>query len=101
MAAESHKCIVGLLHHVDYSDLVTLEELQEHIEDVITDNILLDSDPVLRGCKNLKRRVWTLAQYADWRTRTNLKKFNYCPMCGSFIDWREIRWRELRRGEDG
>lgn len=95
MATENHECTVGLLHYVDYSDLVTLEELREHIADCVTDNILLESDPVLRGCKNLKKKVWTMKQYADWRCNTNLQKFSYCPRCGKLI-----KWNEIRRAED-
>jgi hypothetical protein len=96
MANEHNECIVGLLHYVDYSDLVTLEKLKEHIADRAIDNILFETNPVLKGCQNLKKKVWTLQQYADWRSKTNLQKFSYCPRCGKFIDWREIR-----RAEDG
>ena len=97
MAHEKGECIIGLLHyHVDYSELVTLEELEEHITDGIMYNVMLDSDPVLKVRKEIRRKVWTLAEYADWRRSTNLQKFSYCPRCGKFIDWGEIR-----RAEDG
>ena len=93
---ENGECAVGLLHHVDYSDLVTLEELKKHIADGIEYNRMLDSDPVLKDCKDIRRKVWTLAEYADWRRSTNLQKFSYCPRCGKLINWGEIR-----RAEDG
>lgn len=96
MAHDNGECIIGLLHHVDYSELVTLEELEKHITDGIMHNIMLDSDPVLKDCKELRRKVWTLAEYADWRRNTNLQKFSYCPQCGKAIEWRKIR-----RVEDG
>ena len=96
MAHENGECIIGLLHHVDYGELVTLEELEEHITDGIMYNVMLDSDPVLKDCKEIRRKVWTLAEYADWRRNTNLQKFSYCPRCGNFIEWGKIR-----RAEDG
>ena len=89
-------CVIGLLHHYDYSELVTLEKLKEHIEDNIEFNKSIDADPVLRNAKELRAKVWTLKSYGDWRKRTNLTRFSYCPDCGNKIDWGKIR-----RAEDG
>jgi hypothetical protein len=96
MANEECECIIGLLHHNYDSSLVTLESLREHITDGIMYNNMLDSDLVLKDCKELRRKVWTLAEYADGRRSTNLQRFHNCPMCGKTIDWHKIR-----RLEDG
>ena len=84
-------CRIGLLHHYDYSELVTIDNLKEHIEDNIEFNKSLDADPILRNAKKLRANVWTLKSYGDWRKRTNLTRFNYCPDCGKAIDWKAIR----------
>lgn len=89
--AENDGCIIGLLHHIDYSELVTLDELKKHIDDSIEFNKSLDDDPILRDNKELRVKVWTLKSYGDWRKRTDLTRFSYCPKCGKFIDWGEIR----------
>lgn len=89
-------CVIGLLRHIDYSELVTLDKLKEHIADNIEYNKSLDDDPVLRNAKQLRAKVWTLKSYGDWRRNTNLTRFSYCPVCGNKIDWGEIR-----RAEDG
>ena len=89
--AENHECVIGLYQYCDYSKLVTLEELEEEITDSIMHNIMLDSDPLLKGCTYLRRKEWTLADYGDKRKRTNLTRFDYCPECGKAIDWKAIR----------
>ncbi len=91
MANEKGGCIIGLLHHYEYSELVTLDGLKDHIEDNIEFNKSLDADPVLRNAKHLRAKVWTLRSYGDWRKNTNLTRFGYCPECGEFIDWGVIR----------
>ena len=91
MANKRGGCIIGLLHHYEYSELVTIDDLKEHIEDNIEFNKSLDDDPVLRNAKHLRAKVWTLRNYGDWRKKTNLTRFRYCPECGEFVDWGVIR----------
>lgn len=91
MANEAHECVIGLFHHYEGSQLVTLAELEEEITDSIMHNIMLDSDPLLKGCTYLRRKEWTLADYGDRRKRTNLTRFEFCPECGIGIDWKKIR----------
>lgn len=86
-----HECVIGLLHHCDYSELVTLEELEDHIIDNVTYNIFLMADPVLKDCKELYRKEWSIKDYADKRRHTNLTRFDYCPECGKRIEWKRIR----------
>jgi hypothetical protein len=86
-----HECIIGLLHHNEYSELVTLTDLKKHIKDQIEFNQYLDEDPIFRDVTELRAKVWTLKNYGDWRKSTDLTRFCYCPECGTHIDWRTIR----------
>lgn len=97
MANEHSKCIIGLLHLYDCSELATIDTLKEYIAESHYHNevlVPLYSSPENR--QSLMRKTWELADYADWRKSTNLTRFSYCPMCGKAIDWKEIR-----RAEDG
>jgi hypothetical protein len=91
MANECHECVIGLYHHYENSELVTVGELEEQIADAIMHNIMLESDPLLKECKYLRKKEWTLADYGDKRKNTNLTRFDYCPECGKAIDWAGIR----------
>ena len=88
---KEHRCVIGLLHHLEYSELATLDDLKAHIADNIEFNKSLDEDPVFRNAKELRAKVWTLKSYGDLRRNTNLTRFCYCPECGSVIDWGRIR----------
>lgn len=91
MANEKHECVIGLLHHYEYSELATLGRLKEHIEDNREFNRSLDDDPLLLNALYLRQKVWTLKSYGDKRKNTNLTRFDYCPECGKAIDWKAIR----------
>ena len=93
MVNENCQCIIGLYHHCDGSELVTLDALEELIEDTEAYNIQLDSDPLLRSCKELRRKEWTLSDYGDRCKNANLTRFDYCPECGKAIDWKAIRMK--------
>ena len=92
MANEKHECVIGWLHRCEWSELVTLGELEEHIADNIMYNVMLDADPVLKECEFLRRKEWMLVDYGDRRKNTDLTRFDYCPECGKAIDWKAIRW---------
>ena len=69
---------------------MTLDELKHHIEDQKEFNRSLQDDPLLRDCKELYAKVFTLKQYADRRRSTDLTRFSFCPDCGKRIDWKII-----------
>ena len=75
---------IGLLWTHEGGRLVTLRELKEHIEDVKSLNRQLS----LMGAS--ARHVYTLREYADFRSPTDLSRFSYCPYCGEKINWKEI-----------
>jgi len=88
---DNHSCIIGLLYLPEDSELCTVEGLKSRIADKIEFNKWLDKDPVLKECKQMKHKVWTLKEYADKRRSTDLRRFEYCPECGKRIDWAALK----------
>lgn len=93
MANEHNECVIGLLHHYDDSELVTIDGLKKHISDSRYHNEVLA--PLYASCPEVRQRLmkkeWELADYGDWRKSTNLTRFGHCPICGKRIDWNAIR----------
>ena len=81
---------IVILHRSEYSSLVTLDELKNHIEDQKEYNRSLRDDPTLCSCESLYAKVFTLKQYADQRRSTDLTRFSFCPDCGKRIDWKSL-----------
>ena len=88
---DDHECIIGLLHYIDYSDLVTMYELEQHIQENNEQKEQLDRIPFLRNYPYLYNKRLSRRDYADKRIKTNLKRFDYCPVCGKKINWADIR----------
>lgn len=88
---DDHECIIGLLHYCDYSELVTLHELEKHIQTNIAVNEMLDEVPSLKNNTELHRKWLSMRDYADKRKSTDLTRFDYCPFCGKKINWKDIR----------
>lgn len=83
----NHECVIGLLHKVDYDEIVTLKELQDHIADKIEVNEWCKRD----GLDFLCSKEWPLKDYCDKRKATDLTRFDYCPYCGKKIEWKKIK----------
>lgn len=83
--------IVGLLHHMEYSELTTIDGLLRHINDRKFLNEMILNDPFYEGLKHRMRPIYTLRDYGDHRRNTNLTRFACCPKCGAKIDWKAIR----------
>ena len=94
MANENQRCFIGLLHQYEDSQLVTIEDLKEHIAESKYHNEVLVPLYAQGDSQRLLRKIWTLADYGDWRKSTNLTRFSYCPTCGKHIDWKEIRGKK-------
>ena len=88
-----HTCAIGLLHHYEGAELVTLELLEDHIMDNRWHNEMLSDDPLLSNCKELYCKEWSIKDYADFRKNTDLTRFRFCPYCGKAIDWKKIKER--------
>lgn len=86
---KEHRCIIGLLHTVDYDELVTLSGLREHIKNTVEFNETISQFPQY-DIFNLHRNMFSLKDYADKRKSTDLTPFDFCPYCGKPIDWKAI-----------
>ena len=87
----NHECTVGLWYGTDDSELLTLKELEDHIEDKIEIDKMLVID-----C-GMQRKVFNLVDYFDKRKSTNFSWFNYCPYCGKEIDTKELKSQILQK----
>lgn len=80
--------IIGMLNNYDDSDVVTLKELIQYIN---------NANELTQYCKenNLPefkyRKFISLKDYCDKRKSTDLTRFEYCPLCGKKIDWKGIK----------
>lgn len=90
-----HKCVIGLLHDYDSTNLVSLDGLKEHIQSNRQQNEWIDKDPVLKDCEELKSKIYSLKDYADKRKATDLTRFDFCPECGQ-----KIGWEAIKRGDE-
>lgn len=86
----NHECVIGLVRRNDDSELVTVEELKEHIAKRIEYNRYL-TEAGLSHCHWLRYKEWSLKDYCDRRKSTDLTRFDFCPMCGKKIDWKRIK----------
>lgn len=82
-----HNHIIGLFYDCEETDIVTLEQLKEKVEEIKETNDYIRK-------YNLCERVYTyenLEDFLDSRKVTSFKRFNYCPECGEKINYRKIR----------
>lgn len=75
-----HECIIGMRNDYENTDIVTLEELKDHIQ---RDKEYRSPYP--------DWQTYELSDYCDKRKNTDLTRFEYCPMCGKKIDWKAIK----------
>lgn len=93
MNNKEHECIIGFLSTNEGGDVVTLSDLEEHIEDMKYTRQLFERLYKKTIC-NLPK-VFTMAQYSDKRCSTDLRRFDYCPDCGKKIYWKQIKNGEI------
>ena len=86
-------CIIGEINDWENTRLVNVASLVEQIKE----NLKHERFRV-EICRCEPRQVYTLKQYGDRRYKTNLIRFDYCPMCGEKIDWVAIRDMEVDYG---
>lgn len=85
---ENHEHIIGLLNDYENTELITLNGLKKHI------NQMYHFVLWVKGNKynDLRQReAYTLKDYCDGRKSTDLTRFEYCPICGEKIDWGKIK----------
>ena len=72
--------IIGMLNDYDHTDLVSISELYNAIQD--------------RLC------LYDIDTYCDLRFSTNLKRFSYDPYHGTHINWKEVKQELLQLDEE-
>ena len=87
---EKCECVIGIRYDYEGTDIITLSELKEHIENKKRLAERNKDDEWLQSLYN----KYTLEDYCDKRKSTDLTRFNYCPLCGKKIDWKSIKGGE-------
>lgn len=82
---KTHECVIGLICKTDYSELVTIDELKQHIKE----NEEFNEYAIKNGLSDIVNKVYSLEDYAS-RRNTNLMKFKFCPFCGKKIELKKI-----------
>lgn len=68
------------------SDLYTLKALEKEVDEDIA-----SYEQYKKSCPGVYiTEPYTMFDYTDTAKKTNLIRFNYCPMCGKKIDWEEL-----------
>lgn len=82
---KEHECIICTM--IGYEcDLYTLKMLEEEVnEDIASYEQYKKSFPGVYITE-----PYTMFDYTDTTKKTNLIRFNYCPVCGKKIDWEEL-----------
>lgn len=91
------KCIIGLYLHENYNHNVTLEELEQEIEQW---NKTIDYHIQICGKNLFNLKKVSMKDYLDNRRSNNLYKYNYCPYCGEKIKWNEIKEKYKKERND-
>ena len=89
--SSNHKHIIGLLYNGEHQELVTLEDLERHIQKQQEFNDMIMRDPFFAELKQYMNPDYTMRHYGDWRCRTDLHRFMCCPECGEAINWKRLR----------
>ena len=86
------KCnhIVGLLYDYEDTEVITIDELIQLINNRIEIKTKFEKDAQYAAC-NIPVKCWTLDDYADRRKNTDMRRFDFCPLCGEKIDWKALK----------
>lgn len=85
---EKHSCIIGLIRmsYADEHKLITEKELLDYISSYLSED---EETRKFRRVVSLPK-PFDIQDYRNKRKKTNLKRFNYCPLCSKKIDWKMI-----------
>ena len=81
------ECIIGMRNAYEDTELITLAELKNRIEE---EKQLAERHKDCGWLQSILNK-YTLEDYCDKRKTTDLTQFNYCPLCGKKIDWKAIK----------
>lgn len=73
--------VIGMVFDYDNTRLVSLVDLKWHIKD----------NERRYNSFWTNQKPYTLSDYADKRKCTDMTRFDYCPFCGTMIDWKAIK----------
>lgn len=85
-----HECYIGLWYYAEGAEMKTLREI---LEAIARHNAKFEWDET-------SKRIWEELGAVRYsfndlfdlrRNRLPLCRFNYCPVCGAKIDWKEIK----------
>lgn len=86
MSQVEHECCIGLYNNYELSSLISLEALKDRAEF----DWQIYQYGIVMGVTG-KSPPYRLSDYLDKRKSTSLYRFNYCPICGKEIDWKQLR----------
>lgn len=81
------QCVIGMLHDYENTQLITLQDLIEHIEN---ERRYIERNKQM-GVTFPNYRLRELADYCDFRKSTDVTRFRFCPFCGNEIKWRKFK----------
>ena len=86
------KCehIIGLIYDYENTHLTTVDGLKQHIRDELELKKSFETDTLYKGY-NHGIKGWVMADYADRRKNTDMRRFDFCPLCGEKIDWKALK----------
>ena len=93
-----HECLIGLYYGIDTNSLITLTGLKRITKENKELKQIAGLDPVYASIYHSKRN-YSYSDYCDKRRSVNMKRFNYCPLCGKEINWRKLR-KDNERSEE-
>lgn len=87
---DNHKCLIGLWYYYDGSEMKTLGEIVEIINQ--RNQIMSCCDEYVEIYKELGLKEYHMEDLFDLRkNRLPITRFQYCPECGKKIDWKGMK----------
>ena len=86
------KCehIIGLIYDYENTHLTTVDGLKKRIRDELELKNAFETDPLYNGYEH-GIKGWCMADYADRRKNTDMRRFDFWPLCGEKIDWKALK----------
>ena len=84
----NHECIIGIWYDYGDTQTVTVNELKQKV----SNNFAFCGHCISEELQlyNTMHSI-SLSDYFDFRKSTNLSRFDYCPVCGKKLDWKQMK----------
>ena len=87
---DNHECLIGLWNYDDGSEMKTLNEIVEIINQ--RNKIMFCGSEYVEIYKELGLKEYRIDDLFDLRkNRLPITRFKYCPECGNKIDWKGMK----------